>query len=195
MHRKIGRAQDLATRLTKTLLSQLLTSCKNSILGIGNSVLINLGWEPMRRKSELCGLKFKDTCQAPTGEPTIRLKFSKTDQFSPRKILPISQELFDFLENWRSIISDRGYILRSIRRHRHIGNSRNPECIPTISKTLQGGLPTTSNQQPLSGHLFSVDAALDPLEQGVPYETIMLRGGWQTDSTAMKYLRNWGCNN
>ncbi len=33
--------------------------------------------------------------------------------------------------------------------------------------------------------------ALDLLEQGEPLERIMLRGGWQTDSTAIKYLRNW----
>ena len=33
--------------------------------------------------------------------------------------------------------------------------------------------------------------ALDLLEQGEPLERIMLRGGWQTDSTAMSYLRNW----
>ena len=48
-----------------------------------------------------------------------------------------------------------------------------------------------SKQQPLSGHSFRVGAALDLLEQGEPLEKIMLRGGWQTDSTAMKYLRNW----
>ena len=34
-------------------------------------------------------------------------------------------------------------------------------------------------------------AELDLLEQGEPLERIMLRGGWQTDSTAMSYLRNW----
>ena len=33
--------------------------------------------------------------------------------------------------------------------------------------------------------------ALDLLERGEPIERIMLRGGWQTDSTAMAYLRNW----
>ena len=58
-------------------------------------------------------------------------------------------------------------------------------------KTLQEGLKTESNQQPLSGHSFRVGAALDLLEQGEPLEKIMLRGGWQTDSTAMRYLRNW----
>ena len=46
-------------------------------------------------------------------------------------------------------------------------------------------------KQTLSGHSFRVGAALDLLEQGEPLERIMLRGGWQTDSAAMKYLRTW----
>jgi len=45
--------------------------------------------------------------------------------------------------------------------------------------------------QPLSGHSFRVGAALDLLEQGEPLERIMLRGEWQSDSTAMRYLRDW----
>jgi hypothetical protein len=56
---------------------------------------------------------------------------------------------------------------------------------------LQEELKPGSNKQPLSGHSFRVGAALDLLEQGEPLEKIMLKGGWQTDSTAMKYLRNW----
>lgn len=55
----------------------------------------------------------------------------------------------------------------------------------------QGGFKSGSNQQALSGHSFRVGAALDFLEQGKPFEKIILRGGWQTDSTTMKYLRNW----
>jgi hypothetical protein len=38
---------------------------------------------------------------------------------------------------------------------------------------------------------IKIGAALDLLEQGEPLERIMIRGGWQTDSTAMTYLRNW----
>jgi hypothetical protein len=52
-------------------------------------------------------------------------------------------------------------------------------------------LKMDSNEQQLSGHSFRVGAALDLLEQGEPIEKIMLRGGWQSDSTAMSYLRNW----
>ena len=107
------------------------------------------------------------------------------------KVLPISEELLGLLNQSKGIVGNQGYILRSINKHGHIGDSLNPASISTILKTLQEGLESGSNQQPLSGHSFRVGAALDLLEQGEPLEKIMLRGGWQTDSTAMKYLRNW----
>lgn len=145
----------------------------------------------MRRRSELCAFKFEDICQAPSGKPAIKLNFSKTDQFGTGKILPISQELFDLLGIWRRIFSDEGYILRSISGYGHIGNHLHPSSISTILKALQKDLKVLSDEQPLSGHSFRVGVALDLLEQGEPLERIMLRGGWQADSTAMNYLRNW----
>ncbi|MDC1322470.1 tyrosine-type recombinase/integrase, partial [Pseudomonadales bacterium] len=98
---------------------------------------------------------------------------------------------FDVLENWRTMISADGYILRSISRHGHIGNNLHPASISTLLKALQMDLNVDSDEQTLSGHSFRVGAALDMLEQGEPLEKIMLKGGWQTDSTAMSYLRNW----
>jgi len=190
MHRKIGRAQQQATPLTKPLLNQLLSNCDNSLRGLRNKVLLRLGYETMRRRSELCAFKFEDIDYAPNGKPIIRLNFSKTDQFGTGKVLPISEELLNLLETWKEIVGDEGSILRSINKHGHIGNNLNPASISTILKTLQKELKSGPNEQPLSGHSFRVGAALDLLEQGEPLEKIMLRGGWQTDSTAMKYLRN-----
>jgi len=191
MHRKIGRAQEQATPLTKSLLNRLLNNCDNSIMGIRNQVLLRLGYETMRRRSELCAFKFEDIDYAPNAKAIIRLNFSKTDQYGTGKVLPISEELLGLLNQWKGIVGNKGYILRSINKHGHIGDSLNPASISTILKTLQEGLKSGTNQQPLSGHSFRVGAALDLLEQGEPLEKIMLRGGWQTDSTAMKYLRNW----
>ena len=191
MHRKIGRAQDQATPLTKSLLNQLIINCDNSIMGIRNQVLLRLGYETMRRRSELCAFKFEDIDCAPNGKPIIKLNFSKTDQFGTGKVLPISEKLLTLIKKWDGIACNEGYILRSINKYGHIGDSLNPASISTILKTLQEGLKSETNQQPLSGHSFRVGAALDLLEQGEPLEKIMLRGGWQSDSTAMKYLRNW----
>jgi len=191
MHRKIGRAQQQATPLTKPLLNQLLSNCDSSVRGLRNQVLLRLGYETMRRRSELCAFKFEDICKGANGKPAIRLNFSKTDQFGTGKMLPISQELSDLLGIWRHMFSDEGYILRSISRHGHIGGNLHPASISTILKALQMDLKMDSDEQPLSGHSFRVGAALDLLEQGEPLERIMLRGGWQTDSTAITYLRNW----
>jgi hypothetical protein len=145
----------------------------------------------MRRRSELCAFKFENICKGANGKPAIRLTFSKTDQFRTRKILPVSQDLFNLLEKWSSMITDAGYILRSINRHGHIGNYLHPASISTKLKALQKDLNMDSNEQPLSGHSFGAGAALDLLEQGEPLERIMLKGGWQTDLTVMKYLRSW----
>ena len=145
----------------------------------------------MRRRSELCAFKFEDIWQAPNKKPAIRLNFSKTDQFGTETVLPISQKLYILLAKWRVIISGEGYILRSISRHGHIAVSLHPASISTTLRALQRDLEMDSHEQPLSGHSFRVGAALDLLEQGEPLEKIMLKGGWQTDSSAMKYLRNW----
>ena len=191
MHRKIGRAQDQAKPLTKSLLYQLLNNCDKCSMGIRNQVLLRLGYETIRRRSELCAFKFEDIDYAPNGKPIIRLNFSKTDQYGTGKVLPISEELLILIEKWKTLVGCDGYILRSINKHGHIGDSLNPASISTILKTLQEGLKFGSNQQPLSGHSFRVGAALDLLEKGEPLEKIMLKGGWQSESTAMKYLRNW----
>ena len=193
MHRKIGRAQEQATPLTKTLLHQLLDNCDNSVMGIRNQVLLRLGYETMRRRSELCAFKFSDISQAPNGKPVIKLNFSKTDQFGAGKIIPISEELLNLLHQWQDIVGDNGFILRSIRLNSDIGQRLCPASVSVILKTLQKTINANSDIPLLSGHSFRVGAALDLLEQGEPLEKIMLRGGWQSDSTAMKYLRNWVC--
>jgi site-specific recombinase XerD len=191
MHRRLGRAQEQAAPLTKTLLDLLLSNCDHSIKGIRDQVLLRLGYETMRRRSELCAFKFEDVDFAPNDRPIIRLNFSKTDQYGMGKVLPISDNLLSLIKKWKTLVSSEGYILRSIDKHGNIGKSLNPASISTILKSLQDGVKTSSNEQALSGHSFRVGAALDLLKEGEPLEKIMLRGGWQTESTAMKYLRNW----
>jgi len=191
MHRKIGRAQEQATPLTKTLLHQLLDNCDDSVMGIRNQVLLRLGYETMRRRSELCAFKFTDRAQAPNGKPVMKLNFSKTDQFGAGKIIPISEELLNLLHQWQDIVGDNGFILRSIRRNGHIGHCLSPSSVSVILKTLHKTTNSNSSEPLLSGHSFRVGAALDLLEQGEPLEKIMLKAGWQSDSTAIKYLRNW----
>ncbi len=55
MHRKIGRQQKQATPLTKDILYQLL-QCDDDTRGLRDQVLLRLGYETMRRRSEICRL-------------------------------------------------------------------------------------------------------------------------------------------
>ena len=136
MHRKIGRTQEQATPLTKSLLNQLINNCDKIIMGMRNQVILRLGYETMRRRSELCAFKFEHIDRAPNVKPIIRLNFSKTDQFGTGKVLTISEELLTLIEKWEGIVCNEGCILKSINKHGHIGNSLNPASISTILKTL-----------------------------------------------------------
>ena len=43
----------------------------------------------------------------------------------------------------------------------------------------------------LSGQSFRVGAELDLLDKNIPLEKIMLRGGWKSESSGMRYLQGW----
>jgi len=47
----------------------------------------------------------------------------------------------------------------------------------------------------LSGHSFRVGAALDLLDKNIPLEKIMLRGGWKSETSTMRYLQSWNDSN
>ena len=83
-----------------------------------------------------------------------------------------------------------GYILRSFKRDLSVSESLDPAALNKILKALQRK-SKIKNIDDLSGHSFRVGAAIDMLARGVPLEKIMLRGGWKSESTAMRYLRNW----
>ena len=189
MHRKKGRAQKQAEPLTKHVRDKLLAVCTDDTRGIRNKVLLMLGYETMRRRSELCYFRFGDIQAMPNGKKAIFMAKSKTDQYGQGKLLPISDELFELLGYWKKIVGS-GYILRGINQHMQFTEQLSPATINRILKQLQQEADLKLNQE-LSGHSFRVGRALDLLMEGEPLEKIMLRGGWRSESTAMRYLRAW----
>jgi integrase len=93
-----------------------------------------------------------------------------------------------------AIDQDSGYILRSLKRNLSTKFSLTPASINHILKSLQeqAGLNKIGE---LSGHSFRVGAAIDLLNKNIPLEKIMLRGGWKSEASAMRYLRNWNDSN
>ena len=194
MHRKIGRHQHQATPLTQSVMEKLLTVCDETNRGLRNRVLLLLGHETMRRRSELCNFRFEDVGLTPLGQPYIWMRFSKTDQFGVGKKIPISETLNQLIQTWQNRVgTPEGYILRSVDRDQRIGEKLEPHSINyNLQKLQAAALPEKQlSDFRLSGHSFRVGTAIDLLTSGTPMEKIMLKGGWKTESTALRYLREW----
>ena len=189
IQRNKGSWQKQASPLTKTVLATLLSFCDDSIVGQRNRLLLNLGYETMRRRSEMCSFRFEDVIQHPNGKIGIKLNYSKTDQFGYGKLLPISRDLHKLIKRWEKVAID-GYILRGIKPNDALTHQLSPGSISIILQNLQSAAGLAI-EPPLSGHSFRVGRALDLLEAGESLPKIMLRGGWKTESTVIRYLRAW----
>ena len=170
---------------------KLQAVCDDGIVGLRNRLLLQLGYENMRRRSEICAFKFDDLKTLPNGKHTLLLRKSKTDQFGEGKLIPISDELVGMINLWRDKIKQtEGYILRSVKRDLSVREGLDQAGLNKILKLLQRKAEQ-HNIGVLSVHSFRVGAAVDLLDKGVTLERIMLRGGWKSENTALRYLRNW----
>ena len=191
MDRKIGRQQKQATPLTKDILDQLLEQCDDGTRGLRDQVLLRLGYETMRRRSEICGFTFDDLTETPRRGPAIRLVKSKTDQEGASKLIPISHDLVNLILNWQAHTKVDGAILRSVDRHGNVGPQLRPGSVSTVLNQLLSKTSLLDYKTRFSGHSFRVGAAIDLVESGASLDTIMLRGGWRSNDSAMNYLRSW----
>jgi len=195
LRRKFGKPQKQATPLTYDILTKLKNVCSDDIVGLRNRLLLQLGYESMRRRSEICQFKFEDLQHLGNHKHALLLRHSKTDQYNQGKIIPISDDLSELISSWSLAIDrDSGYILRSFKRNLSTKSSLTPASINHILKSLQkqAGLNQIGE---LSGHSFRVGAALDLLDKNIPLEKIMLRGGWKSETSAMRYLQSWNDSN
>lgn len=189
MHRKIGRHQKQATPLTYDDVEQLLSLCTNDTKGLRNQVLLLIGYETMRRRSEICSFRFEDVQHSPTLGNVLWLRKSKTDQFGEGRPIAISDRLFDLIQQWRGICGTGGPILRGVDKHGNVSARLNPSSIGTIINSLNLKL-NAGTQRTYSGHSFRVGKALDLFAAGKSIEQIMIKGGWQTIPSALTYLRS-----
>lgn len=164
--------------------------CGDDDRGVRDAVMLRLGYETMRRRSEMCSFRFEDLEVLPNGRAASRLRFSKTDQMGLGKLIPISPELRKLLDEWSRRTGGTGPLLRRINNVGINGDAMHPGRINRRLHELQamGGLKLGGRQ---SGHSFRVGAALDLHESGESLEKITLRCGWQAEFSVIKYLRAW----
>ena len=189
LNRTKGNLQKQAKPLTQDLFERLLQLCdQQTTIGLRNRVLLTLGHETMRRRSELINFCFNDLRVSASGSCGILLKRSKTDQAGHGRILPISGELAGLIKSWQAITGD-GFILRGVKRGGEITDSLAPESVNRILKHLESKLG--GKQPTLSGHSFRVGKTVDMIENGFTLEQIALAGGWSSTKTVFRYAQSW----
>jgi site-specific recombinase XerD len=159
--RQKGTAQLQAEPLTKAHIEKMLPHCGTGIVRLRNQVLLHIGHQTMRRRSELCRFRFEDIIELPGKRYGILLRFSKTDQNGKGKTLPLTPEIFDLLMKWRETAGE-GYILRGIYKGDNINQSLNSSSINKIIQAIQRK-SNIKTRTPFSGHSFRVGGALDLL--------------------------------
>ena len=138
LRRKYGKPQKQATPLTYDILTKLKDVCSDDIAGLRNKLLLQLGYETMRRRSEICQFEFEDLQHLGNHKHALLLRHSKTDQYNQGKIIPISGELSEMISSWSLAINqDNGYILRSIKRNLFTNPSLTPASINHILKVFK----------------------------------------------------------
>ncbi|KGE03829.1 tyrosine-type recombinase/integrase [Pseudohaliea rubra] len=192
--RRLARAKGLAAQqavpLTRVVLRALLATCGNDVRGQRDRALLLLGYYSLCRGTELCRFTFADLEPLPGGRYAIHLAFSKTDQEGHGRRVPLPESVYRALCRWQETVGDERWILRPVRNGR-IGNA--PMTAQAVGRVLQHLQARAGIQLPrlLTSHSFRIGAAIDLLNDGVPLEQIMLRGGWRSSSSAMLYLKQW----
>ena len=132
--------------------------------------------------------RFEDLEHLPNGRVALLMRHSKTDQYGDGKLIPISDELFKLIKQWqRESNLNEGKILRGLMRdgkttHKELSSA----SVNNILKELQRNAKLEVNE--LSGHSFRVGDAVDLLDQGLSIEKIMLKGGWKSETMALRYF-------
>ena len=190
MHRKLGRAQRQAKPLTKLYLDKMIEAQDDSPRGLRNKILLLMGYETMRRRAELVGFEFSDVTCLVNGEPALRLRFSKADQYGEGRLIGISKDLEELITKWRDIVGTKGKILRSVDRHGNIGEKLEPSAVSYILRQVQANitLPGNKKTRQWTGHSFRVGAAVDLVESGYTIEQVMRKGDWKSVQAGLRYV-------
>ena len=190
MHRKLGRAQKQAKPLTKLYLDKMIEAQDDSPRGLRNKILLLMGYETMRRRSELVGFEFGDVTCLLNGPPALRLRFSKADQYGDGRLIGISKDLEGLIAIWRDIVGAEGKILRSVDRHGNIGKKLEPSAVSYILRQVQTNITLPGNKKPRqwTGHSFRVGAAVDLVESGYTIEQVMRKGDWKSVQAGLRYV-------
>ena len=188
--RLIGNRFNQAHPINNNSLQKLIQATGSDLRGHRDRTLIMLGYDSMRRRSELVSLRVEDIEWDDQKCASILLRKSKTDQIGQGKWIHLSLAVSQQLRLWldQSNISE-GFIFRGVNLKGKITNELGSGQVGRIYKQLARKANIDESQiKHISGHSMRVGAAQDLLLQGASLGQIMIKGGWTKTDTVMRYV-------
>ena len=188
--RQKRRRPKQALGLTSQILNEMLDACDDSLAGLRNRAMLQVGYDTLCRRSELVALCLEDLRRTSDGEAQILIRRSKTDPFGDGRVGRISAQGLSALNQWHQASDiQAGPMFRRINGSSVGADFLNPYTINRIIKNLaQRAGYTKEVASHLSGHSLRVGAAQDLMSGGRDVLAIMKAGGWRSINVVARYI-------
>ena len=160
----------------------------DSVTGIRNAALLQVGYEILARRSELTALKLDEVTFSVDGRAKIIVRRGKADRYGSGRSVHLSGQTVSQLQRWlqcRNPNSD--WLFQPVYKNVSIPRSISYTTVkPVILKSLDAS--GVDNVGAYSSHSLSVGAAQELLRRGHSTSTIMRAGGWKSVNVLARYL-------
>ncbi|MDB4185984.1 tyrosine-type recombinase/integrase [bacterium] len=194
--RKLKRAKSTEQRqavgINEDLLTKMIDTQPDNLVGKRNRLLLSLGYDFLARRSELVAIRSEDLTFTPDGALKGIIRRSKTDQYGRGRLVFGSERSAKLLKKWlRLKQKEIQPVFCAINHGRCLDRSI---CDRQVNEIIKQGLvrvkrhPRPSDLE-VSGHSLRVGAAQDLLIKGHDMAAIMRAGGGSEPTTVARYLR------
>lgn len=186
-----GRRQKQAAGLSAGLRDRLIAACGGDLRGARDQAMIAVGYDTLCRRSELVQLRAEDIDRMPSGDASILIRRSKTDQAGDGRLGYLSVETLTRVEQWQAASGGgAGPLFRAVRGSKIDTRPLHPYAVTRTLKALakKAGLDSVLCEN-ISGHSMRVGAALDMAENGIDLVPIMHAGGWKSPNMVVRYTQ------
>lgn len=185
IRRERGVRQKQATALGRELVDGMLAAAGTDLLGLRNRAMLSLAYDTLARRSELVAFDVTDVVVSETGDGSILIRRSKTDQEGEGQWRYVAADTIRLVLAWLAVAGiSEGPLFRTVRNGA-INGRLDPGDVSRIWKRM--ALAAGLNAEAISGHSTRVGGACDMLEIGCELAELMQAGGWKDAKMPARY--------
>jgi integrase len=180
---KTAKGQKAGTWLSQAQVKTLLDTCAGDLRGQRDRLVLGLLAASGLRRQEATNLRFEDVKLQPV-KNKLRTVLQVTGKGAKTRVVPISDNLANAIDQWSSVVGGDGFILRSINQTGAINGKLSASAVFEIVRSHGAsiGLPG------LAPHDLRRTFAQLGFEAGIPITQISVLLGHSSVSTTQRYL-------